>query len=393
MDFVTPQVSSDGLPLEQQVVRLQALLESARQVHATRSPAEVMMQTARIVVRELEMEGAGFLVPPMATPAERWGRLPAEPYEGCQRFPLLSREQRLMAELVVATPAGEPLSLYEADFVEGLVLQASVALENAMLHERDLEWARVQQDLDAARAIQRSLLPSSMPAIPGFSLAGRSTTCYEVGGDYLDVLVLPDGSHLLVVADVAGKGLASAIVATSFRSALRSLASHPLPLHTLVARMGQQHWDEGTEARRRYVTAIFVRLHPGSQEIEIVNAGHNPGTLLLPDGSVRALEASGTPLGMLPGMEYSAEKLSFPAGSRLLLYTDGLTEVFQGEEEFGTDRLIATFCEAPSPQAAHILDSVWQTLADFSRNAPQTDDMTALAICHLQTSEQEHTNP
>ena len=75
----------------------------------------------------------------------------------------------------------------------------------------------MQQDLDAARAIQRSLLPQEMKAIPGYSVALRSTTCYEVGGDYVDIVNLPDGGEIMVVADVAGKGLASAIVATSFR--------------------------------------------------------------------------------------------------------------------------------------------------------------------------------
>jgi serine phosphatase RsbU (regulator of sigma subunit) len=84
--------------------------------------------------------------------------------------------------------------------------------------------------------------------------------------------------HLMVVADVAGKGLASAIVASSFRSAMRSLASQLLPLDELAARLSQQHWEEGTEAQLRYVTAVFLRLHAELAEIEIVNAGHRDAT-------------------------------------------------------------------------------------------------------------------
>jgi serine phosphatase RsbU (regulator of sigma subunit) len=193
----------------------------------------------------------------------------------------------------------------------------------------------------------------------------------------------------MVVADVAGKGLASAIVATSFRTALRSLASQPLPLTELAARIGQQHWEEGIEARRRYMTALFLRLQPTTGKLQLVNAGHNPAALLLPGGSVRTVEASGPPLGMLPGMSYSAETLDFPAGSRLLLYTDGLTEVFRDEEEFGAERLIETFRSATSPHAESILDVLWETLGSFCMNAPQTDDMTALAICHLDSPRQE----
>ena len=117
-----------------------------------------------------------------------------------------------MTELVVAPPDGRELTLYEADFLEGLALQAAVALENARNHKRNVEFARVQQDLDAARNIQRSLLPQELPAIDGYSLAFRSATCYEVGGDYLDIVEQPDGSLLIAVADVAGKGLASAIM-------------------------------------------------------------------------------------------------------------------------------------------------------------------------------------
>lgn len=373
----------NSLSLEQQVVRLQALLEATRQVHSTIKVQEVLTQAARILVRELEVEGALFLDPASGHPIVSYGELPAAPWNNCLRFPLLSKEKQPLAELILAASDCADFSLYEQDFVEGLALQTSVALENATLHERDIEWARVQQELDAARAVQRSLLPKAMPDIPGFSIAARSTTCYEVGGDYLDTIPQSDESHLMVVADVAGKGLASAIVATSFRAALRSLTSHPIPLEELAARMGQQHFEEGSEARHRYMTAFFLRLNPIRGEIEVVNAGHNPAALVLPDGSVTMLHASGTPLGMLPGMSYRAERLAFPIGARLLLYTDGLTEVFHGEEEFGEKRLIEAFRQFPSARAGDILDSLWQTLGSFSKNAPQTDDMTALAICRL----------
>lgn len=381
------------LPLEQQVARLQALLEASRQVHSTMLVNEVLAQTARILVRELEMEGALFLAPSSGSPVASYGEVPAAPYENCCRYTLVSKENQPLLELIVASPGGGSLSIYEQDFVEGLVLQATVALENATLHERDLKWARVQQDLDAARSVQSSLLPREMPEIPAFSIAGRSTACYEVGGDYMDTMRLADGSHLMVVADVAGKGLASAIVACSFRSAMRSLAGQLLPLDELATRLNQQHYEDGTQTQLRYVTAVFVRLDTTSGEIEIVNAGHNPAALVRPDGSVVMVNASGTPLGMLPGMSYQAERFAFPAGSRILLYTDGLTEVFHGdsefEEEFGTERLVDAFRGHPSRQAGPILDFLWETLGLFSRNAPQRDDMTALIICHLDSSAQE----
>ena len=311
-----------------------------------------------------------------------------------------------MTELVIATPEGRALTLYEADFIEGLSLQAAVALENPRNHKRNLEFARLQQDLDAARAIQRSLLPQRLPQIPGYSVAFRSVTCYEVGGDYLDIVEQPDGSLLIAVADVAGKGLASAIMAVSFRAAFRGMAVTGLPLEELATRMNQHHWTEGEEARRRYVTAIFMRLHPGSGEIEVVNAGHvisnarweagNVRDVIeyyaaiapvmlehLPGAEPRQFDAAGTPLGLLPGMEYVSERSSFKPGARLLFYTDGLTEVFRGDEEFGPERLLHEFSTCSSPKADDILDALWTALDEFSAGGPQGDDMTALALCRV----------
>lgn len=376
------------LSLEEQVVRLQALLEASRQVHSIVSVNDVLTRTAQVLVRELEIEGAVFLAVGGEEILVSYGS--PEPIASVRtsRFPLLSRDGRILAELEVTPASAAELSFYERDFIEGLALQAAVALENATYHERNLHWARVQQDLDAAHSIQRSLLPKSMPHLPGLSIAGRSSACYEVGGDYMDSVALHDGSQLFIVADVAGKGLASAIMAMSFRSAFRSLSCQPLSLVDMVNRAGQQHWEEGLEARRRYVTAIFLRVPPEGSQIEVVNAGHNPALLVDPAGAVTMIEASGTPLGMLPGMQYSAESFIFPAGSRVLLYTDGLTEVFHGDDEFGPERLVDAFCARAEPHAETILEHIWETLGAFSLNAPQSDDMTAIALCRL-ASEQE----
>jgi phosphoserine phosphatase RsbU/P len=385
-------LDSSSLPLAEQVVRLQALLEASRAVHSTIELTDVLQQSARIAVRELELEGALF-----APQGVTYGNMPAEPDETCPRFELMSREGKILSELVVATQDGRPLSLYERDFLEGLALQAAVAVENAINHERHVEYARLAQDLDAARTIQQSLLPQAMPSIPGYSVATRSRACYQVGGDYLDVVTEPDGSHLMVVADVAGKGLASALVCTAFRSAFRALARQSLTLRELAGRLSQQHWDEGAEARRRYVTAIFLRLDPVSSELEILNAGHNPAFLVSSnEEQVRLIEASGTPLGMLPGSRYSVERVPIDPGARVLLYTDGLTEIFRGEEEFGQERLMTAFhsidnlsASANNQPAEQTLDSLWTTLDTFSGGAPQQDDMSAIALCRLTSKSKE----
>jgi serine phosphatase RsbU (regulator of sigma subunit) len=185
---------------------------------------------------------------------------------------------------------------------------------------------------------------------------------------------------VLVVGDVAGKGLTSALVGTSFRSALRAMVHANLSLYEIATQMNVLHYSEGAESRRRYVTAMLMRLDPKTDVLEVINAGHNPGFLRMPDGTLTTIVASGTPIGILPFSSYVPEKFVLEPGARLLIYTDGMTEVFCAEEEFGERRLLQTFvaCEEKTPDGA--LDHLWRTLEEFSCGGEQSDDMTALVL-------------
>jgi serine phosphatase RsbU (regulator of sigma subunit) len=387
---VTRRVSNETIDLQQKLARVQSLLEAARRVHSTIRLEDVLAEVLEIAAKELEAEGA-FFVSPSAQLQTRSGIYGAVP-DDWSRW---SETARLpgYASAILPGERGEPpshlvvyreqaLSLEEEDFLEGLALQSALAIGNARHHERTIEWERVKLDLDAARAIQRSLLPNSVPEIPGYTLNFRSTTCYEVGGDYVDAVPLPNGKLMIVLADVAGKGLASAMISTTFRSSFRAISGAAMPLNEIAARLNDLHWQEGLEARRRYVTAIVMCLDPAAHTIEAVNCGHNPA-FVVAGGKRHRIDASGTPLGMLPRQTYEIENIDVPQGCQILLYTDGLTEVFQGNEEFGEDRLLDLIGDAPSRD---LLDRVWQTLGRFAGGARQTDDMTAL---YLYRSEQE----
>lgn len=379
------QGNNETIDLQQKLFRVQSLLEASRRVHATIRLDEVLEAVLEIASKELEAEGAFFFgtgpgfeertlvygdVPDDWT---RWSERVEIP--GYASAKLTGERGDALAHLVVYRP--HPLSLEEADFLEGLALQSALAIGNAQHHEKSLEWERVQLDLDAARQIQRSLLPQEIPDVQGYKLQMRSTTCYEVGGDYVDVMPLPDGRLMMVLADVAGKGLASAMISMTFRSSFRAIAGAGLPMEEVAERLNQLHWQEGVEARRRYVTAILLCLDPNTHKLEAVNAGHNPAFLVGLTEQPILIGASGPPLGMLPGRTYETESWTFQPGAQLLLYTDGLTEVFQGDEEFGEERLLGLL--GPSPQE-EFLDHAWRSLAQFSGNARQTDDMTALYL-------------
>jgi serine phosphatase RsbU (regulator of sigma subunit) len=385
--------SDEMIRLQQQVAQLQALLEASRQVHSTVHEEEVLKQVLQIVVRELEMNGASFPAAKLCygevpAPCEMVAEAASE--KRALSYPLDDRDGRRMEELLVWSPEGRALSLFEDDFIQRLTQQAAVALENLRNHQQKLAFALLEQDLDASRQIQRSRLPHALPAIDGYSLGYRSIACYHVGGDYLDIVEPPDGSLVMVVADVAGKGLASAIMSTSFRSGFRALAFSGIALDELASRINHFHWAEGEEAQRRFVTAVFLRLQPKEGVLEVVNAGHNPGFLVQPGVAPYLFEASGVPLGLFPDVEYTKERREFKPGARLLVYTDGLTEFFKGEQEFGPERLLEAFTNCRAENADTILDAMWKAIADFSEGGQQRDDMTALALyCELAAEKPE----
>jgi serine phosphatase RsbU (regulator of sigma subunit) len=148
----------------------------------------------------------------------------------------------------------------------------------------------------------------------------------------------------------------------------------------LAGGLSDLHYGEGPEARLRYVTAIIMRLDTRRHQVEVVNAGHNPGFLVQEDRYPVLLEASGPPLGMLPNVRYTVEHHPLPPNSKLLLYTDGLTEVFRAGEEFGMERLLAGLVQSTEPDCGALLDCLWRQLAEFGDDTEQSDDMTALAL-------------
>jgi len=385
---LTESVHNETLGFQQEIARLQALLEASRMVHGALDLDDVLHCALEITVKELEADGAFFTESESIASARRtsYGRVPEwaqgdhpEEWAACPSVRLLDKRGGLLTRLVVLRP-GKPLTLEEQDFLEGLGLQSSVAVENARQHKHLLAWERVQQDLAAARAIQSSLLPQTLPIIAGYAVDYRYKACFEIGGDYLDIVPLPDDQHMMIVADVAGKGLASALVSASFRAAFRAMTIAGVPIVELAERINDLHHGEGPESQRRYVTAIIMRLDARLHEAEVVNAGHNPGFLVQDDGCHSLLEASGPPLGMFPSMRYSVERYSLTPNTKLLFYTDGLTEVFQGDEEFGMARLLSGFVQSTERECGALLDCLWRQLSDFAGSSEQSDDMTALAL-------------
>jgi phosphoserine phosphatase RsbU/P len=223
-------------------------------------------------------------------------------------------------------------------WLQGLCEHVAVAVHNArrFQHERH-QRQKMTQEASEARAIQEALLPKSSPYIPGFAVSGLSIPAGAVGGDWYDFISFDDGCWGLVLADVSGKGTAAALLMSATRGMLRSLAqtcSGPGEVLTRLNRLLVEDFPSG-----KFVTMLLAVLNPSTRELTFSSAGHlRP--LLVDDQGARFLASErGMPLGLGTG-EFSESRVQLSKGSRLVFYSDGITEATgQSDEEYGAERM------------------------------------------------------
>jgi serine phosphatase RsbU (regulator of sigma subunit) len=240
------------------------------------------------------------------------------------------------------------------------------------------EGIKMRADLETARDIQTSLVAAEASQHGPVSIHARMQPAAEVGGDYYDVIDLGDERLAFVVADVAGKGLPAALLMTLLRGSLRSLISAGLRGTALMTALNT-HLVANTPGNRM-VTCFYGELDPASGRLTYVNAGHNPPYLLDRDGR-RTLDPTAVVLGMIDGMPFPEASAELRAGSRLLLYTDGITEAEdKAGDQFGVERLEAAIGGPGRSEPASALDAIIATVARFRGTARQSDDMTMMLV-------------
>lgn len=257
--------------------------------------------------------------------------------------------------------------------------QAAAAIETARLHKEALEKERYERELELAAAIQREILPRSLPEVAGTELAAASVPTRQVGGDYYDAFPLSRGRLGFLVADVSGKGVPAALLVSTVHAAVHLQIDQSKTIAELVSRI-DRHLQRYAAARK-FLTLFFGLLEPDSGVLRYVSAGHNPALLLGGSGQTVRVESTGVPIGILPNATWREETLQMEPGDLLCVYTDGVTEaVNEGDEEFGLDRLARLLSRnaASSPQT--ICDEVLGAVADFARGMPQYDDQTLLVV-------------
>ncbi|MCA1582782.1 MAG: SpoIIE family protein phosphatase [Acidobacteria bacterium] len=257
--------------------------------------------------------------------------------------------------------------------------QAAAAIETARLHQDAIEKERIERELELAAAIQREILPRSLPAIPGVELAAVNIPARHIGGDYYDVFPLSEGRVAFLVADVSGKGVPAALLVSTVHAAVHLQIDEAKTIADLVSRI-DRHLRRFA-ATRKFLTLFFGLLEPGTGVLRYVSAGHNPALLMRESGQREQLDSTGVPVGMLPNSSWREEIRDLKPGDLLCVYSDGLTEaVNAADEEFGLDRLGSDLSSRRALPLRQICDEVLGKVADFAQGMPQYDDQTVLLV-------------
>src|SRR5262252_4702083 len=268
-------------------------------------------------------------------------------------------------------------SKLDRQILDALAADAASILDNARLVERERERQRMEQEIGIARDIQQALLPKNFRDYPHLSVSGINLPCLSVGGDYFDVFPLDDKRTAFLLADVSGKGLGAALLTTMLQGALSgmTLGTDPARVFNHVNRFLCSHAEVG-----RYATMFFGILDDAGS-MEFINAGH-PSPILMRHGTAEEAFTEGSfPVGLVPEAEFSTTTLRLEPNDTLVLFSDGVTEAMDPEEQlYGVGRLRAVLVGKNEMPLDEIQKTVLESVENFARGARQADDLTILLV-------------
>lgn len=267
----------------------------------------------------------------------------------------------------------------DIEFIYSVGSLAIISLENKRLFKEALEKLKLEEELEFAREIQQNLLPSSIPQTKSFEISALNLPSKQVGGDYYDIIKLDEKNYYIAIADVSGKGIPASLLMANMQAFLQVLCRQNLKIDEATGLINDLITSNTSDGR--FITFFWAMLNDAEKKITYVNAGHNP-PLLIRNGLIKKLGEGGMILGVMKTiMPYNATTVQLESGDLIIMFTDGISEAMSAEnEEFSDVRLEEMVLKFHKHSADEVVKSIKTEVQNFTEGAPQSDDITLMAI-------------
>ncbi len=292
----------------------------------------------------------------------------------------MSYRERIEGILRVYTRRPHKFDWFETSLIRGVASQAASAVVNSRLYDEAVQAENIRRQLRLAGDVQKRMIPANPPEIKGLDLAAIYVPCFDLAGDFYDFIKLPGGKLGICIADVVGKGVRASLLMAATRSALRAHAAHLSDLSDILTAVNVDLWQESEMGD--FVTLLFGSLDMQAKTLTYCSAGHEPA-LLARGGKVRELTGGSGVIGMDEKMRFRQETLSLKSGDVLIMFTDGLPDATNFQDEaFGRQRIRAAIVEAcrQKQTAAEIGKFVLWEMRRFAGLQTRCDDLTLVTI-------------
>ncbi len=294
--------------------------------------------------------------------------------------PMRNPQQKIIGVVQLLNKKGRPFTDRDERLLTAMAAQAAVSIENTRLYAQELEQQLVNQELETAWAIQKSFLPQTIPQRAGWDIGAFWRPMREVAGDFYDFYTLPDGRLAVVIADVSGKGVPAALFMALTVTVLRFALSLNFAPGEMMDHANSRLISD--QQSRMFATVFVGYLDLQSGVLQFASAGHDlPLLYRAATGCCEYLTASGVAMGLFKEANFAEETVTLADGDVLILYTDGITEVINAEEEeFGEERLEELVVRCASRSAGELAELIVEAAAAFAEDQGAFDDETLVVV-------------
>lgn len=257
--------------------------------------------------------------------------------------------------------------------------QSAQVIENARLYQEERNLKKMKEEMTLARNIQQNLLPKTQPAIPGYDIAGISIPAKEVGGDYFDFFTLPHDRLAVFLGDISGKGIPAAMLMANLQGILRTHSTISKGCADCITQANRFLYNSSDDDK--FATLFYAILDYKNHELTYCNAGHDNPVYFSGNTDPEELNTEDIILGITPDFEYSEKKIKLEPGDLIVIYSDGITEAEnENENQYGKDRFVETIKQFKTQSSVNLANILLTNVEEFSGNIPQMDDKTLVVL-------------